>query len=84
MAGVMKFERDEGGGEGVVRYYLRLGGNVDKNTDKDILHLNFCPTSFLKGNFRDSMFLSPFTLKLSRTYLIWTITKVAKVFHSHW
>ena len=35
--------------------------NVGKNTDKDIPCGNCCPTSFLKGNFPDSMFLSPFT-----------------------
>ena len=29
-----------------------------KNTDKDISHGSYCPTSFLKGNFPDSMFLS--------------------------
>ena len=35
--------------------------NVDKNTDKDISHGSYCPTSFLKGNFPDSMFLAPVT-----------------------
>ena len=35
--------------------------NVGKNTDKDIPCGNCCPTSFLKGNFPDSMFLSPAT-----------------------
>ena len=35
--------------------------NVGKNTDKDIPCGNCCPTSFLKGNFPDSMFLSPVT-----------------------
>ena len=35
---------------------------VGKNTDKDIPCGNCCPTtSFLKGNFPDSMFLSPVT-----------------------
>ena len=34
---------------------------MGKNTDKDIPCGNCCPTSFLKGNFPDSMFLSPFT-----------------------
>ena len=33
--------------------------NVGKNTDKNIPCGNCCPTSFLKGNFPDSMFLSP-------------------------
>ena len=32
---------------------------MGKNTDKDIPSGNCCPTSFLKGNFPDSMFLSP-------------------------
>ena len=40
-------------------YYFFL--NVGKNTDKDIPCGNCCPTSFLKGNFPDSMFLSPAT-----------------------
>ena len=35
--------------------------NVGKNTDKDIPCGNCSPTSFLKGNFPDSMFLSPVT-----------------------
>ena len=35
--------------------------NVVKNTDKDIPCGNCCPTSFLKGNFPDSMFFSPVT-----------------------
>ena len=35
--------------------------NVGKNTDKDIPCGNCCPTSFLKSNFPDSMFLSPAT-----------------------
>ena len=35
--------------------------NVGKNTDKNIPCGNCCPTSFLKGNFPDSMFLSPVT-----------------------
>ena len=35
--------------------------NVGKNTDKDILCGNCCPTSFLKGNFPDSMFIAPVT-----------------------
>ena len=35
--------------------------NVGKNIDKDIPCGNCCPTSFLKGNFPDSMFLSPAT-----------------------
>ena len=35
--------------------------NVGKNTDKDIPCGNCCPTSFLKGSFPDSMFLSPVT-----------------------
>ena len=35
--------------------------NVGKNTDKDIPCGNCCPTSFLKCNFPDSMFLSPVT-----------------------
>ena len=34
---------------------------MGKNTDKDIPCRNCCPTSFLKGNFPDSMFLSPVT-----------------------
>ena len=34
---------------------------MGKNTDKDIPCGNCCPTSFLKGNFPDSMFLSPVT-----------------------
>ena len=32
---------------------------MGKNNDKDIPCGNCCPTSFLKGNFPDSMFLSP-------------------------
>ena len=35
--------------------------DVGKNIDKDIPCGNFCLTSFLKGNFPDSMFLSPVT-----------------------
>ena len=35
--------------------------DVGKNTDKDIPCGNCCLTSFLKGNFPDSMFLSPVT-----------------------
>ena len=35
--------------------------NVDKNTDKYNPCGNCCPTSFLKGNFPDSVFLSPVT-----------------------
>ena len=35
--------------------------NVGKNTGKGIPCGNCCPTSFLKGNFPDSMFLSPVT-----------------------
>ena len=34
---------------------------MGKNTDKDIPCGNCCPTYFLKGNFPDSMFLSPVT-----------------------
>ena len=34
---------------------------MGKNTDKDIPCGNCCPTSFLKGNFPDSVFLSPVT-----------------------
>ena len=45
--------------------------NVGKNSDKDILWGNCCPTSFLEGIFFDSMFLSPILLqlKLIHTYL---------------
>ena len=32
--------------------------NVGNNTDKDISPGSYCPTSFLKGNFPDSMFLA--------------------------
>ena len=35
--------------------------DVGKHTDKDIPCGNCCPTSFLKGNFPDSMLLSPVT-----------------------
>ena len=35
--------------------------NVGKNTDKDITCGKCCPTSFLKGHFLDTMFLSPVT-----------------------
>ena len=35
---------------------------MGKNTDKDISLGNYCdPTSFRKGNFPESMFLSPVT-----------------------
>ena len=34
---------------------------VGKNTGKDISLRNYCPTYILKGNFPDSMFLSPVT-----------------------
>ena len=35
--------------------------NVGRNTDKDISQGNCSPTSFLNGNFPESMFLSPIT-----------------------
>ena len=43
--------------------------NVGKNTDKDISHGRYCPTSFLKGNFPDSMFLSPVTSYEVESYI---------------
>ena len=45
----------------IANIFNNLFVNVGKNTDKDIPCGNCCPTSFLKGNFPDSMFLSPFT-----------------------
>ena len=50
--------------------------NVGKNTYKNIPCGNCCPTSFLKGNFPDSMFVSPVTsVEVLHTCLKWTITK---------
>ena len=43
--------------------------NVVKNTDKDISHGSYCPTSFLKGHFPDSMFLSPVTSYEVESYI---------------
>ena len=43
--------------------------NVGKNTDKDISHGKYCPTSFLKGNIPDSMFLSPVTSYEVESYI---------------
>ena len=43
--------------------------NVGKNTDKDIPCGNCCPTSFLKGNFLDSTFLSPVTSVVVHSYI---------------
>ena len=43
--------------------------NVGKNTDKDISHGSYSPTSFLKGNFPDSMFLSPVTSYEVESYI---------------
>ena len=43
--------------------------NVGKNTDKDIPYGSYCPTSFLKGNVPDSMFLSPVTLNEVESYI---------------
>ena len=43
----------------IARTFNNFFVNVGKNTDKDISHGSYCPTSFLKGNFPDSMFLSP-------------------------
>ena len=40
-----------------------------KNTDKDISHGSYCPTSFLKGNFPDSMFLSLVTSYEVESYI---------------
>ena len=45
----------------IANIFNNLFVNVGKNTDKDIPCGNCCPTSFLKDNFPDSMFLSPFT-----------------------
>ena len=45
----------------IANIFNNLFVNVGKNTDKDIPCGNCCPTSFLKGNFPDSMFLSPVT-----------------------
>ena len=43
--------------------------NVGKNTDKDISPGSYCPTSFLKGNFPDSMFLAPVTSYEVESYI---------------
>ena len=45
----------------IARTFNNFFVNVGKNTDKDISHGSYCycPTSFLKINFPDSMFLSP-------------------------
>ena len=37
-----------------INIQIQIFFNVGKNTDKDIPHGNFCPTSFLRGNFLDS------------------------------
>ena len=42
---------------------------MGKNTDKDISHGRYCPSSFLKGNFPDSMFLSPVTSYEVESYI---------------
>ena len=42
---------------------------ASKNTDKDISHGRYCPTSFLEGNFPDSMFLSPVTSYEVESYI---------------
>ena len=59
----------------IVRTFNTFFVNVGKNTDKDISNGSYCPTSFLKGNFSDSMFLSPVTSYEveSYTYLKWTV-----------
>ena len=54
----------------IARAFNNFFVDVGKNTDKDISHGSYCPTSFLKGNFPDSFFLSPVT---SPTYLKWTV-----------
>ena len=43
--------------------------NVGNNTDKDLPHGNYCPASFLKGNFPESMFLSPVTSYVVESYI---------------
>ena len=42
---------------------------MGKNTDRDILRVNCYSTSFLKGNFPDSMFLSPVTSVEADSYI---------------
>ena len=38
-----------------INIQMQIFFNVGKNIDKDIPHGNFCPTSFLRGNFLDSI-----------------------------
>ena len=42
---------------------------MGKNTDKDISHGSYCPTTFLKRNFPDSVFLSPVTSYEVESYI---------------
>ena len=59
----------------IARTFNNFFANGGKNTDKDISHGSYCPTSFLKGNFPDPMFLSPVTSYEveSYTYLKFTV-----------
>ena len=58
----------------IARTFNNFFVNVGKNTDKDISHGSYCPTSFLKGNFPDSMFLALLLhMRLNPTYLKWTV-----------
>ena len=54
----------------IARTFNNFFVNVGKNMDKDISHGSHCPTSFLKGNFPDSMFLSPVTSYEVESYII--------------
>ena len=52
----------------IARTFNTFFVNVGKNTDKDISPGSYCPTSFLKGNFPDSMFLAPVTSNKVESY----------------
>ena len=53
----------------IARTFNNFFVNVGKNTDKDISHGSYSPTSFLKGNLPDSMFLSPVTSYEVESYI---------------
>ena len=53
----------------IANVYSNFFVNVGKNSDKDILWGNCCPTSFLEGIFRDSMLLFLITSAEVNSYI---------------
>ena len=53
----------------IARTFNNFFVNVGRNTDKDISQGSYSPTSFLKGNLPDSMFLTPVTSYEVESYI---------------